>query len=302
METVINIGRDLRAHGRVVASFAAVAILVAAALTWRPAWPPQSRSYAVGTATANALVDTPVSQVVGVSPKGSGDLAARASLLSNLLVQRELRNAVAARAGVAPKDLLAVDDSIAAEASGHDPTTVSAARLSRRHAIVLRTTVLKNDTGLQLPVIVVQTQADSAARAAALADGAVAVLQDYLDSRAAAEQVPTRDRLRVRALGPAQAYLEPRGPSRALSVLAGAMVFALLCGLLLLAQAFTQRWREMESAEALADVAAGGPTSQSGPLRLAGDEDRSSRDEDRSSREDAAAGRTSGAELSATRR
>ena len=74
----------------------------------------ERRSYTVGVANASVLIDTPKSQVVEVAPKGSDTLGPRANVLANLMVDGEIKNAIAARAGLraeaAPRRSVATGD------------------------------------------------------------------------------------------------------------------------------------------------------------------------------------------------
>ena len=77
-------------------------------------FPPKSQSYDVGVATAQVLVDTPQSQVVGdsssISPGGSqtlGTLGTQANLLADLMVEGTIKADIAQRAGLSPPSWLA---------------------------------------------------------------------------------------------------------------------------------------------------------------------------------------------------
>ena len=81
----ITILRELVRLRRLVIGVAVFAVLVGAMVMFKlPDLTP--RRYDVGYATAQILVDTPSSQVVDVSPKGSDTLGLRANLLASLIV------------------------------------------------------------------------------------------------------------------------------------------------------------------------------------------------------------------------
>jgi hypothetical protein len=241
MDTV-TILRDLWRHRFLVVAVYLVALLVGISVIYKiPSF--ESRNYQVGVATARILVDTPSSQVVEVAPKGSDTLGVRANLLASLMVDGVVKSAIASRAGLQPNQLLGVTD------AATEPGPVSKAPGPR--AFVLTTKVLTNNSGDQLPIIELDAQAPDRAAAARLASAAVAGLRDYLDSRAALQQVPDADRLQVTGLGAPQATAQVRGPAKVLAVVAVIFVFALGCGLILGALALARGWRAAAAREQL---------------------------------------------------
>jgi hypothetical protein len=195
----------------------------------------ESRKYEVGVATASVLVDTPNSQVVEVAPKGSDTLGVRANLIANLMAEGVVKTAIAQRAGIAPEKLEGVAESAGGPAVAAGPT--------KADAHVLTTRVVSTFDGARLPIIEIEAQAPDAARAAKLADAAVTGLRDYLDSKAASEEVPDADRLRVSGLGSPQARDVVRGPKNIFAVAAVLFVFALGCGAILGTLALIRGWR-----------------------------------------------------------
>jgi hypothetical protein len=200
---------------------------------WSPPLKLESRKYVVGVATARILVDTPASQVVDVAPKGSDVLGGRATLLANLMVEGEIKSAIATKAGVDPAKLVGVSDSGAV-------TGVPADAPSDPRGFQLGTHVLTTAGGDSLPIIQVDAQAPDAAGAQRLATSAVQGLREYLDSKAAVERVPDAQRLRVSGLGEAQGRLAVRGPRLAFGVAATIFVFLLCCGAILMGAALLQ--------------------------------------------------------------
>lgn len=242
METAITILRELWYRRTVVAIFAAVAIVVGGLVAFRPSLPPESRTYEVGEATARILLDTPASQAVEVAPKGSETLGARANLLANLMAEGDIKAAIAKRAGLEPDELYAFGpSSIGGEAAP--------AGSRARDANLLTMSVLTDDIGGQLPIIDIDAQATDARTAAALANAAVAGLQDYLVTKAAADRVDDARRLQARALGAAQAADVARGPSAILAAFVTIFLFVLLCGLLLLVSNLVRVWRMASDVE-----------------------------------------------------
>lgn len=239
---LVTILRDLWHRRTLVACAALVALLAGIAVAYRISFPPklESRKYEVGTATARILVDTPDSQVVAVAPKGSDTLGVRANLLASLMVDGVVKSAIARRAGIPDRALVA--------ASSDDPTPSTGPRSN-----VLTTKVQTNTAGDQLPIIEVSTQSPTATGAARLANAAIAGLRDYLDSTAALQRVPDARRLRISGLGGAQARVSVRGPKTVFAVAAVIFVFLLLNGTILASVALVRGWRaaaEDERAEA----------------------------------------------------
>ena len=205
----------------------------------------ESRKYEVGIATARILVDTPNSQVVEVSPKGSDTLGVRANLIANLMADGVVKTAIAERAGIPPEQLAGV-----AESAPGPPTEASP---SPDQAQVLTTRVLATPDGDRLPIIEIEAQAPDAARAAKLADAAVAGLRDYLDSKAATEEVPDAERLRVSGLGNPQAHQAARGPRLLFAIAAALFVFGAGCAAILGFFAVVRGWRAAAAFEAFED-------------------------------------------------
>lgn len=240
----VTILRELWHRRMSVGLVALAAILVGFLLAFRPGLPPESRQYDVGIATARVLVDTPQSQVIKVDPKGSETLGLRANVLANLMVEGEAKAAIARRAGLQPKRLLAIAD------SELEPQTVSAKALRDPDINLLTTRVVMNLDGEQLPIIEIETQAPNAARATALANATVTGLTDYLDKRAAAdEEVDPGRRLRVSGLGTAQADVSTRGPGRVVALGAAIFVFLAGCAAILIGSALARGWRQAEASE-----------------------------------------------------
>ena len=205
----------------------------------------ESRKYEVGVASARMLVDTPNSQVVEVAPKGSDMLCVRANLIANLMAEGDVKAAIAQRAGVKPEQLTGIAE------SAETPQTAKPGP----GAYVLTTRVLSTPTGDHLPIIELESQAPDAARAAKLADAAVTGLRDYLDSKAATEQVPDANRLIVSGLGASQAADVVRGDRRLLAVAAALFLFfggcaaIVLVGSLIRGWHIAAEWEEYEAAE-----------------------------------------------------
>ncbi len=219
---------------------ALVAITTGWMLAYRISFPPERRSYDVGVATASILVDTPKSQLVAIDPKGSDTLASRANVLVNLMVDGEIKDAIARRVGLPPKQL------IASTQSNGDAGPVTPLN-ARSHAFT--TSVALTSDMAELPIIRVQTQAPDVQQAIKLANAAVAGLGDYLDSKAADETVAYKRRLRVRALGTALGKEAARGPGRMMALAVAVFVFLAGCALMLAVSALVRGWRAAAASE-----------------------------------------------------
>jgi hypothetical protein len=247
----VTILRELWRRRVLVALVAFAAVLVGFLLAYRVGFPPEPRKYEVGLATARVLVDTPQSQVIKVDPKGSDTLGLRASVLANLMVEGEAKDAIARRAGLKPKKLKAVSASATTvDESSSEPQPVSTAFPDDPDVHMIRTRVITNPDGEQLPIIETDVQAPDAASATKLANATITGLTDYLDKRAAADQdVDERRRLRVSGLGSAQATVAARGPGRAVAVAAAIVIFLAGCAIILLVSALARSWRAAEVSE-----------------------------------------------------
>ncbi len=260
MQSAVLILRELW-RGRVfVALFALLALAAGFLIAYNPGFPPQTRKYEVGVSTVRILLDTPASQVVAIDDEGGGDLGGHASLLAQLMAEGEAKAAIAKRAGVAPDDLLTVTP----VADGGEPKKPAGAG---RDTEVLMMKTLLNDAGAQLPIIDVVAEAPDPQRAAKLASAAVTGLGDFLSSKAAAQQVPDRRRLEVRALSAAHGGLETRGPGLVPAIAVTIFTFGALCGLLLLVYALSRGWREAAAKEGRPPVPANGSGAWTPPPR-----------------------------------
>jgi hypothetical protein len=232
--TLATVTEQLWRRRALVVVSAALAILVGLAFSYRFVLPPglASRDREVGIATATALVDTPSSQIVDLSERtavSAAVLPARATVLARVIANPPLQEEIARRAGIPPAALVT-----AAPAPDGTPQAVrdvpdgAAAAAHPSDVSTLRTSVPTLQTG-QLPVIVVETRAPDARRAARLADQAIAVLQRHLRSVADTERVPAINRLVVRPLGAAQATSSRQGPSSLTAAALALVTFALAC-------------------------------------------------------------------------
>jgi hypothetical protein len=206
----------------------------------------ESRGYEVGVGSAQALVDTPSSQIVDLGgEEATADitsLSARASLLASLMTSSPMKEKIASRARIQPDQLIAVPPASAMPGAGNAPSPDTTARMKAADAKILKTTIPELQSG-QIPIIHVQTQAPDPATAGRLADSAIEVLEDELANIAASGDVPGARRITIRALGPATQTVEGRGSGKIVAVFAAVFLFGLGCALLLGLTAFIQAWR-----------------------------------------------------------
>ena len=240
----VTILRELWRRRAAVGLVVLAAVLVGLLISFRPGLPPESRQYDVGTATARLLVDTPQSQVIKVNPKGSDTLGVRANVIANLMVEGPAKAAIAKRAGLEPSQLVGIAE------SELQPEMVSPKAARNPDVNLMKTRVVMDLDGEQLPLVEVRVQAPDPARATALANASVTGLTDYLNARAAAdEDLDAEKRLNVAGLGGAEATLTTRGPSPLLSVGAAIFVFLAGCAAIVLVSALAQGWREADASE-----------------------------------------------------
>lgn len=231
----IKILRRLWHHRLPVACVALASITIGFLLAYHATFPPQSRTYKVGIATVRILVDTPKSQVVEIAPKGSETLGSRANVLANLMVDGEAKDAIARRAGIKASKLFVAT----LPAPGEEP-----ARPPNPRGPILTAGVVTTSDSAELPIIKLEAQASDARHALILATAAVSGLSDYLNSKAADEQVTAERRLRVSGLGVAQAHEVVRGPGHTMALVGTIFVFLFGCTVILLGGALVRGWRE----------------------------------------------------------
>jgi hypothetical protein len=244
----VTILLELSRRKLLVALVALPAVAVGWVVAYKPSFPPESRRYEVGIAHARVLVDTPQSQFVAVAPKGSETLGERAKVLASLMVDGQLKDVIAKRAGLRPNQLVTI---------GPTGDEGGAAALGRDD-FALKTGVVVTSDQAELPILKIEAQAPEPQRAAELADAAVAGLGEYLDSKAAGEPVSQTRRLRVSGTGPAEAHVSARGPGQLMGIGAAILVFVAGCGAILVLSAMVRGWRtavDLEEAFSAEDAA-----------------------------------------------
>lgn len=211
----------------------------------------QSRSYKVAVATGQILLDTRDSQVVALAPpKGSETLGVRANMLATLLVGGTLESTIAQQAGLHPSQLIGMTDAatLGSPASGGSSPLPSQTPLGP-DAYVLTTHTLTDSANDPLPIIEFSAQGPTTAAAMRLANAAISGLREYLDAKAAAEQISNAGRVQVTGVGVSQATPQSRGPTPLMAIAAVILVFGLGCAAIVGFPMLARTWREAEAFE-----------------------------------------------------
>jgi hypothetical protein len=193
-----------------------------------------SKQHHTGIASARLLVNTQRSIAADLNPYGSASLQLHSQLLADLIASTPIRNAIAADAGIPAADLVIVPPAIQplvptplAQAA---PPPVGAESVS----------IAADET---LPVVSVNAQAKTPARAALLAESTIRALASYLGSLARTQNIPKNNRIVITPLGPAVASEKTSGMSPLIGAAATIFFFAFLCYLIVFGSRFRQAWR-----------------------------------------------------------
>jgi hypothetical protein len=250
--STVSILRRLWRHRILVAIALVLAMLAGTAVVYQlPSL--QSRKYDVGIVTAHILVDTPNSQIVQVSPRGTATLGEQTLLLASLMVDGTIKSAIAQKAGLPASKLVGVNAAVT-EPGASGPAAIVPP--SGRNAYVITTQVMTDSAGNNLPIIALEAQAPSSAEAEKLANATLSALRSYLSSRAEVEGVADTNRMQVGELGLNEATTQAMGPSTSLGVIVFLLVFLLECGLIIGVPSLRRAWRAagQREREAVEDV------------------------------------------------
>jgi len=241
---VIGVFKDLFRHRRVVLIGFLIALTSALLVMYRVSFDPApsltSRQYEVGVASAAVLIDSQSSQAVDLGTSevivDVGSLSSRASLLANLLVTRPLRDEIATRSGVAPDRLITQLSSTTEPGAPPEATDVTV------QADDPEANIISLQTSDTVPIITVNAQAPSEQTAARLAASTTGRLEEYLESVAAANQVPDIRKLVMRPLGEPTSATAPRGPGKRQAVMVFVVLLGLWCGAVLVLARLAKEW------------------------------------------------------------
>ena len=168
----------------------------------------------------------------------------RANLLANLMVDGVVKTAIAAARRRPARAARGIAESAAepADRAPRRPPGATRAHDARARERRTATSCRSSRSRRRRP---------TPRGAAKLADAAVAGLRDYLDSKAATEEVPDAQRLRVSGLGIPQARQVVRGPRLLFAIAAALFVFGAGCAAILGFFAVVRGWRAAAAFEAL---------------------------------------------------
>jgi hypothetical protein len=193
-----------------------------------------SKQKHTGIASARLLVNTQRSIAADLNPYGSASLQIHSQLLADLIASTPIRNAIAADAGIPAADLVIVPPAIQplvptplAQAA---PPPVGAESVS----------IAADET---LPVVSINAQAQTPARAAVLAQATIRALVTYLATLARTQNIPKYNRIVITPLGPAVASEKTSGISPVIGAGAAIGFFLFLCYLIVFGSRFRQAWR-----------------------------------------------------------
>lgn len=266
----IKILRQLWRHRLLVVAVGLIATIAGMAVMFKlPSL--QSRSYVVGVATGQILLDTPDSQVVAVSPKGSDTLGVRAGLIASLMVGGTVESAIAHNAGLSLRQLGGTTGAATqgpAVLGGSSP--VSSETPSGPDAYVLRTNTLTDNTNNPLPIIQFTAQAPNPDAALRLANATITGLREYLDSKAAAERIPDAGRMRITGIGAPQVTTQTHGPTALVAIPVVLFVFALGCAAIVGLPMLARSWRAAEAFDEQERDRSSAPDGTLGPEAILG--------------------------------
>jgi hypothetical protein len=217
----------------------------------------KSRRTYVGVASARVLVNTPHSIIADLNPTGGGNLPTHAQLLANLIASDAIRSDIAKTAGIPVTQLAVLPPSI----GGVVQTTLATTATPPAGADTLTV-----NADADLPLVAIDAQAATPKQAAALANGAVTALENYVRSVATTENIPASRQAVITALGTAQGTTAARGMSPLYGMIATLVLFALSCYAIVFASGITRRMRELRQSgatvpgpEPVPDVVAAAP-------------------------------------------
>ena len=211
------------------------------------------RSLEMASASTHVLVDTPTSTLLDLRQNSYSleALTSRAVVLGNVIGNGEVREAIAARAGVPVERLqitapLTREQPAARVEDGKQKSTSDIFNSTDEY----RLSIQANPT---VPLLDIYAQAPTAQMAETLANTAVDELRGYLDDLAATEKTPENAEIQLTQLGRAQGDVINRGIRWQVALLAFALTFALSCATVL----FLNRVREGWQIAARSDSVAG---------------------------------------------
>lgn len=248
----MELGKHLRELFRLRAGVVACLVLAtfaALSASYRVGLLPPSlepRDVTIASATAEVLVDTPLSTAVDLR-QGSTDIEGmtkRATLLGNVIATPPVLEHVAQRIGV-PADQIRAQ----APLTPDFPRPIPEAGEERSSRDILRIPDeyrINVQVDPSVPVLRVIAQAPTTRAAETLANAAVEGLQEYLDTIADTQGTASRDRLRLEPLGRADGTVINSGVRLQFSAVAFVVVFAFSAAAAVFVSRVRRGWREAD--------------------------------------------------------
>lgn len=248
MDITIKILRRLWRRRLLVAGVAVLAVLAGTAVMYQlPSLQP--RSYEVGVATGQILLDTPDSEVVALDPKGADGLGVRANVIASLMVSGDIEAVIAKQAGLRPSQLGGSTDAATLGSLASGGSALPSTAPSGRDAYILTTQTLTDTLNDPLPIIEFTAQGPTPAAAARLANATVTGVRDYLGTTAAAEEIPDSGRVQVTGLGTPQVKSQAHGPTAVVMLVVVILMFGLGCGAIVGFPILARSWRAAAALE-----------------------------------------------------
>jgi hypothetical protein len=212
------------------------------------------RSLEMASASTHVVVDTPTSTLLDLRQDTYSleALTNRAVILGNVIANGEVRQAIAARAGV-PVEVLQITAPLTRQQpaarveDGKQQSTSDIFKSTDQY----RLSIQANPT---VPLLDIYAQAPNAATAEILANSAVDELRSYLTTLAASEKTPADAEIQLMQLGRARGAIINGGIRWQVAMLAFVLTFVLSCGTLLFVNRVREGWRVATRAEAPAGV------------------------------------------------
>jgi hypothetical protein len=216
-----------------VAVAAVLSIVVAILATYHVSLAPPRLSQdklTFGAASSEILVDSPKSSLADLS-KDLQPLINRASIYADFLKSEPIKAEIARRAGI-PVEALLVRGQTELQAPATDKTASAYAAADTGASGALSVTFRQSPDS---PILQIFTSAPNGRAAIRLADAAADGVSAYITQVQATDAVAQPYRVQVRQLGKATGGDVSTAPAGKTSLLLGVVVFAVLCGLILVA-------------------------------------------------------------------
>lgn len=212
------------------------------------------RSLEMATATTHVVIDTPTSTLLDLRQDTYSleGLQNRTVLLGNVLASTQVEANIARRAHV-PIELLRIQAPLTAAVSSPPADSQNA----RRTSDILKSTDqyrLNLQANPLAPMLDIYAQAPNADAAAALANAAVAELQNYLNGLAATQQISRRFQVHPLVLGKAKGVVINKSIDWQVAFLVFMITFAVSCATAIYLGRVRAGWRQAVISEHAAAV------------------------------------------------